>query len=94
MSIDKSYQELVREVLNSGAGKTDRTLTGTISVFGKQIRHKMSDGFPLLTIKRVPFKVMATELEWFLQGGTNIQYLVQSKCVLLTHVQLHNQTIK
>ena len=55
----------------------DRTKTGTISLFGKQIRFDLRDGFPLLTTKRVPFRLIATELLWFLKGDTNIRYLLQ-----------------
>ncbi len=60
--------------------KSDRTGTGTISLFGKQIRHKMSDGFPLLTTKKMAVKTMMTELKWFLKGDTNIKYLVDNGC--------------
>jgi thymidylate synthase len=60
--------------------KKDRTGTGTISVFGRQIRHKMSEGFPLLTTKKMPFRLIATELMWFLRGDTNIKYLVDNNC--------------
>jgi thymidylate synthase len=58
----------------------DRTGTGTLSVFGRQIRHKMSEGFPLLTTKKMAFKTMVTELLWFLRGETNIKYLVDNNC--------------
>jgi thymidylate synthase len=58
----------------------DRTGTGTLSVFGRQIRHKMSEGFPLLTTKKMYFKGIVTELLWFLRGDTNIKYLVDNDC--------------
>jgi len=78
--LDKQYIALLKDILKNGARKSDRTGTGTISVFGRQIRHKMSDGFPLLTTKRVHFKSIVTELLWFLNGDTNIKYLVDNKC--------------
>ena len=68
------------DILENGIEKSDRTGTGTISVFGRQIRHKMSEGFPLLTTKKMAFKSMVTELLWFLQGDTNIKYLVDNGC--------------
>ena len=79
-SIDKQYQELLKDILDNGIEKKDRTGTGTISVFGRQIRHKMSDGFPLLTTKKMHFKSIVTELLWFLRGDTNIKYLVDNDC--------------
>lgn len=79
-SIDKQYQDLLRDILQNGVSKEDRTGTGTVSVFGRQIRHKMSDGFPLLTTKKMPFKSIVTELLWFLRGDTNIKYLVDNGC--------------
>jgi thymidylate synthase len=78
--LDKSYTDLLQDILDNGVTKKDRTGTGTISVFGRQIRHKMSDGFPLLTTKKIPFKTMVTELLWFLRGDTNIKYLVDNGC--------------
>jgi len=78
--LDKDYQLLLQDILDNGVAKTDRTGTGTISVFGRQIRHKMSDGFPLLTTKKMAFKTMVTELLWFLRGDTNIKYLVDNNC--------------
>ena len=79
-NLDKQYQELLQDIIDNGVEKKDRTGTGTISVFGRQIRHKMSEGFPLLTTKKMPFKTIITELLWFLQGNTNIKYLVDNNC--------------
>lgn len=79
-NIDKQYQALLQDILDNGVRKGDRTGTGTISVFGRQIRHKMSEGFPLLTTKKMAFKTMVTELLWFLRGDTNIKYLVDNGC--------------
>ncbi len=79
-NIDKSYQALLQDILDNGVEKGDRTGTGTISVFGRQIRHKMSEGFPLLTTKKMAWKTMVTELLWFLRGDTNIKYLVDNGC--------------
>jgi thymidylate synthase len=78
--LDKQYQQLLQDILDNGVTKTDRTGTGTISVFGRQIRHNMKDGFPLLTTKKMAFKTMVTELLWFLRGDTNIKYLVDNNC--------------
>ena len=79
-NLDKQYQVLLQDILDNGVEKKDRTGTGTISVFGRQIRHKMSEGFPLLTTKKMAFKTMVTELLWFLRGDTNIKYLVDNNC--------------
>jgi len=79
-NLDKQYQNLLQDILTNGVQKGDRTGTGTISVFGRQIRHKMSEGFPLLTTKKMPFKTITTELLWFLRGDTNIKYLVDNGC--------------
>jgi len=79
-NLDKAYQALLQDILDNGVEKTDRTGTGTISVFGRQIRHKMSEGYPLLTTKKMAFKTMVTELLWFLRGDTNIKYLVDNNC--------------
>jgi thymidylate synthase len=79
-NIDKHYQALLQDILNNGIEKSDRTGTGTISVFGRQIRHKMSEGFPLLTTKKMAWKTMVTELLWFLRGDTNIKFLLDYNC--------------
>jgi thymidylate synthase len=78
--LDLDYQRLLRDILKNGVSKSDRTGTGTLSVFGKQIRHSMSDGFPLLTTKKMAWKSIVTELLWFLRGDTNIKYLVDNDC--------------
>ena len=78
--IDKQYTELLQDILDNGVEKKDRTGTGTLSVFGRQIRHKMSEGFPLLTTKKMPFKLIAVELLWFLRGDTNIKFLLDYDC--------------
>lgn len=78
--LDKQYQALLQDILENGVEKKDRTGTGTISVFGRQIRHKMASGFPLLTTKKMPFKTIVTELLWFLRGDTNIKFLVDNNC--------------
>ena len=79
-SLDKNYQELLFELIEKGIKKNDRTGTGTRSLFGRQIRHKMSEGFPLLTTKKMYWKGIVTELLWFLRGDTNINYLVDNDC--------------
>ena len=78
--LDLDYQNLIRDILENGVIKNDRTGTGTRSVFGRQIRHKMSEGFPLLTTKKMAWKTMVTELLWFLRGDTNIKYLLDNDC--------------
>ncbi len=78
--LDRDYQKLLQDILEKGIDKTDRTGTGTKSIFGYQIRHNMKDGFPLLTTKKMYFKGIAVELLWFLRGDTNIKYLVDNGC--------------
>jgi thymidylate synthase len=78
--LDKQYQELLKTILEFGIEKKDRTGTGTKSIFGYTIRHNMSEGFPLLTTKRMGIKTLTTELKWFLRGDTNIKFLVDNNC--------------
>ena len=79
-NLDKQYTALLQDILDNGHQKGDRTGTGTVSVFGRQIRHNMKDGFPLLTTKKMYMKGIVTELLWFLRGDTNIKYLVDNDC--------------
>ncbi|KMY44243.1 thymidylate synthase [Bacillus sp. FJAT-27916] len=74
---EQAYLDLCRHVLENGTRKSDRTGTGTMSVFGHQMRFDLKDGFPLLTTKRVPFRLIASELIWFINGDTNIRFLLQ-----------------
>jgi len=71
----KQYQELLSEIIQSGLPKSDRTGVGTRSVFGRSMRFDLSDGFPLITTKKVHLKSIIYELLWFLGGETNIRYL-------------------
>jgi thymidylate synthase len=79
-NLDAQYTALLQDILDNGHQKKDRTGTGTISVFDRQIRHSMKDGFPLLTTKRIPFRLVVNELLWFLRGDTNIKFLVDNDC--------------
>jgi len=79
-TLDNQYHTLLERILRYGIQKDDRTGTGTLSVFGGQFIHDMSEGFPLLTTKKMAVKTMMTELKWFLKGDTNIKYLVDNGC--------------
>ncbi|MDD5152605.1 MAG: thymidylate synthase [Candidatus Pacebacteria bacterium] len=74
----KQYQDLLKHILKNGVKKKDRTGVGTLSVFGYNMRFDLSKGFPLLTTKKVPFRLIVHELLWFLKGDTNIKYLVDN----------------
>ena len=78
----KQYLDLLQRILDEGAVKTDRTGTGTKSVFGHQMRFHMADGFPLLTTKKLHLRSIIHELLWFLRGDTNIQYLHDNKVTI------------
>jgi thymidylate synthase len=71
----KQYLDLMKDILETGVSKTDRTGTGTLSVFGRQLRFDLSQGFPLLTTKKLHTRSIFIELLWFLRGDTNIKYL-------------------
>ena len=75
---DTQYEDLLRHVLDVGARKGDRTGTGTRSVFGHQLRYRLSDGFPLITTKKVHFRSIAYELLWFLRGESNVTWLQEN----------------
>lgn len=77
MASEQPYLDLCKTVLEHGTYKQDRTNTGTYSIFGYQMRFNLNEGFPLLTTKRVPFRLIASELLWFLKGDTNIRYLLE-----------------
>ena len=74
----KQYLDLLSDILENGASKGDRTGTGTLSVFGRQYRHDLADGFPLLTTKKLHFKSIVNELIWFLSGDTNTRWLKEN----------------
>lgn len=75
---EQAYLDLCKQILDKGTKKDDRTGTGTYSIFGAQMRFNLQEGFPLLTTKKVNFKLIATELIWFIRGDTNIQYLLKN----------------
>lgn len=76
--VDESYLDLLEHIMKNGMTKTDRTGTGTKSVFGYQMRLDLNDGFPLLTTKKVPIKSIIHELLWFMRGDTNLKYLAEN----------------
>jgi thymidylate synthase len=82
-NIDRQYSELVDYILHFGIKKQTRN-GEVLSTFGWQIRHRMSDGFPLLTTKKMAFKTMVVELLWFLRGDTSIEYLLENDCNIWT----------
>ena len=93
-NIDKQYIDILQDILDNGITKQDRTGTGTISVFGRQIRHKMSEGFPLLTTKKMAWNTMVVELLWFLRGDTNIKFLVDNGCNIWNGDAYKNYLVK
>jgi thymidylate synthase len=95
-NIEHQYLKLVKDILDNGSTKETRN-GGTISVFGRQIRHKMSEGFPLLTTKKMYWKGISTELLWFLQGRTDLRYLLENNCHIWdgdAYKRFLNDTIK
>ena len=79
-AIEHQYLSVLHEIINHGTEKSDRTGTGTKSIFGYQIIHDMKSGFPLLTTKKMAWKSVVTELLWFLRGDTNIKFLHDNNC--------------
>lgn len=79
-TLDSKYKNLVQNVLQNGDEKTDRTGTGTISLFGQELTHDMREGFPLLTSKKMSYKSIFAELLWFMRGQTNIKHLHDDNC--------------
>ena len=77
--LDLDYQNLLKDILENGTKKETRN-GGTLSVFGRQIRHNMKDGFPAITTKKMAFKTMVTELLWFLRGSSDIRFLWENNC--------------
>jgi thymidylate synthase len=82
-NLDRDYLNLLQDILENGVKKETRN-GGTLSVFGRQIRHSMKDGFPLLTTKKMYFKGIVVELLWFLRGDTSIKYLLDNDCNIWT----------
>lgn len=82
--MEAQYLRILFDIIMKGVKKEDRTGTGTVSLFGTEIKHNMREGFPLLTTKKMAFKTMVTELLWFLQGRTDLRYLLENGCHIWT----------
>ena len=82
-NLDKQYTDLLQDILDNGVKKQTRN-GEVLSIFGRQIRHNMKDGFPLLTTKKMAWKSIVTELLWFLRGDISIEYLLENDCNIWT----------
>jgi thymidylate synthase len=91
---DDTYLDLMRRIRNEGAVTTDRTGTGTRSIFGTQMRFNLRSGFPLLTTKKVAFRSLMVELCWFIAGQTNIRPLLEGKCTIWSEWPHRNYLMK
>src|SRR3954470_1806639 len=79
---ERQYLNLVADILDNGVRRDDRTGTGTLGLFGRQIRFDLAKGFPLLTTKKVHWKSIEVELLWFLRGDTNVRWLQENGCTI------------
>ena len=79
-NLDNQYQNILNKIITKGHTKSDRTGTGTKSIFGFELYHNMDDNMPILTTKKIHFKSVVVELLWFLRGDTNIKYLLENNC--------------
>jgi len=93
-NLDKQYNALIQEILDRGVKKQDRTGTGTLSIFGGELNISMSEGFPILTTKKVNWENVVTELVWFLRGDTNIKFLLENNCNIWNGDAYKNYSIK
>lgn len=87
---DRQYEDLLQRILDEGTRKGDRTGTGTISTFGERLSYDLSEGFPLITTKKMTFRLIAEELLWFLMGDSNIKYLVERNVPIWTEWPFKN----
>ena len=82
LTIEQQYLQLVNDIIENGNIKGDRTGTGTLSLFGRQLRHNFKDGFPLMTLRKQSLKDVFTELKWFLSGRNDLKFLLERKCYI------------
>lgn len=78
--VEQQYLDLIKDILENGNDKDDRTGTGTMSLFGRELRHDFKDGFPLFTTRQISLKTAFTELKWFLLGRTDLKWLLENNC--------------
>lgn len=90
MTLDNQYKDLLKDIIDNGVEKQNSTGQVTISVFGRQIRHNMRQGFPLITTKKMEWEIIVTELLWFLRGDSNIKFLLDYNCHIWDNVAYLN----